>query len=115
MVLIGDNMASFPYQYINTDGIATIQSTSVTVGTDTVDFTFNPDNGRNPFRGLLLVNLANAIPAGTTGTLPIRFTQAGQSQNVTVAGGANWTVTDAAAPGVYLIYYDRYTNTLQVI
>lgn len=107
-------MANFPYQYVNIDGIPTIQSTGVTVGTDSVDFTFNPDTGRNPFRGLLLINLINPIPAGTTTTLPIRFTQAGLSQNVTIPGG-NLTVADVAGTGVYLVYYDRNTDTLQVI
>ena len=109
--------ALYPYQYINVRGIPTIKSTAVTVNADSVDFTFNSNpTFNNPFRGLLLVYLANEIPAGTTTTLPIRFTsnQAG-AENVTTYNNANWTVGDVLGTGVYLVYYDRRENTLQVL
>lgn len=107
-------MARFPYQYVNINGIPTLQSRKVTVGTDAVDFMFRPDFDRNPYRGLLLIYLSETIPTGTTTTLPIRFVMAGQTQNVTLPSGDNWTVADAAS-GVYLVYYDRYANVLQLI
>ena len=107
-------MARFPYQYVNINGIPTLQSRKVTVGADAVDFMFRPDFDRNPYRGLLLIYLSEAIPTGTTTTLPIRFVMAGQTQNVTLPSGDNWTVADAAT-GVYLVYYDRYANVLQLI
>ena len=50
-----------------------------------------------------------------SGTLPVRFVMAGNTSNVTVAGGDNLTVADIATPGVYLVYYDRYANILQLI
>jgi hypothetical protein len=80
-----------------------------------VDFLFRPDFDRNPFRGLLLIYLSEEIPEGTTTTLPVRFTMAGQTENVTLAGGANLTVADIESPGVYLVYYDRFSNILQLI
>ena len=108
-------MARFPFQYVNINGIPTIESRSVTVNADTVDFKFNPDWDRRPFRGLLLVYLSEAIPEGTTTTLPIRFSMAGTTSNVTVAGGGNLTVADLPGVGVYLVYYDRMTDTLQLL
>ena len=109
-------MALFPYQYVNLRGIPTIESTGVTVNTDSVDFSFKADSTfGNPFRGLLLVKLGNAIPEGTTGTLPIRFTSSAGTQNVKTYGDANWTFADFSGTGVYIFYYDRRAGTLQVV
>ena len=108
-------MAIWPFQYVNQRGIPTIQSRGVVVSDTSVDFKFNPDWNSRPFRGLLLVNLADAIPTGTTTTLPIRFSMAGTSSNVTVAGGSNLTVADLPGLGVSLLYYDRLADTLQLL
>ena len=108
-------MAVFPFQYTNIRGIPTIKSQSVVVSDTSVDFKFNPDWNSRPFRGLLLVYLADEVPTGTTGTLPIRFSMAGTTSNVTVAGGDNLTVADLPGVGVYLFYYDRFADTLQLL
>lgn len=107
-------MARFPFQYSNINGIPNIKSRKVTVGTETVDFGFNPDWDRNPFRGLLLVYLVD-LPEGTTTTLPVRFIMAGNTVNLTLAGGENATVADVPNPGVFLVFYDRVDNILQLI
>ena len=108
-------MATFPFQYVNINGIPTIKTQSVAVSETTVDFKFNPDFDRRPFRGLLLVYISEAIPEGTTTTLPVRFSMAGTTSNVTAAGGANVTVADLPGVGVYLLYYDRLADTLQIL
>jgi hypothetical protein len=108
-------MAKWPFQYVNINGIPTIQSQSVTVSDTSVDFKFRPDWDRRPFRGLILVYLSEAIPTGTTATLPIRFSMAGTTSNVTLAGGENLTVGDLPGVGVYLLYYDRLADTLQLL
>lgn len=108
-------MATFPRQYVNINGIPTVKAQNVVVSDTTVDFKFNPDWDRRPFRGLLLVYLSEAIPEGTTTTLPIRFSMAGVTSNVTIAGGDNLTVADLPGVGVYLVYYDRFTDTLQIL
>lgn len=108
-------MATFPFQYVNINGIPTIKSQSVTVSETSVDFKFRPDFDRRPFRGLILVYLSEEIPTGTTTTLPIRFSMAGTTSNVTLAGGDNLTVADLLGVGVYLLYYDRMADTLQLI
>lgn len=108
-------MARWPFQYVNINGIPTIEARSINVTETSVDFKFNPDWDRRPFRGLILVNLPDAVPAGTTTTLPIRFSMAGTTSNVTVAGGDNLTVADLPGAGIYLFYYDRFADTLQLL
>lgn len=102
--------------FVNQNGIAILDSTSVSVGTDTVTFTLNEPLSRFvPSRGLVLVNLTSEIPTGTTGTLPIRFTMNGFTSTVTTYGGDDWTVANVAGTGYYLFYYDRLRNILQVM
>ena len=108
-------MARFPYQYINLNGIPTLEVRRIIVSETTVDFQFRPDFDNNPFRGILLIYVPEVIPEGTTTTLPIRFSMAGNTQNLTTAGGADVTVADFGGVGVYLVYYDRYANILQLI
>lgn len=108
-------MARFPFQYVNINGVPTIQTRSVVVSETSVDFKFNPDWNANPYRGLLLVYISEAIPEGTTTTLPIRFSMAGVTSNVTVPGGNAWTVADVPGNGVYLFYYDKMSDTLQIL
>ena len=108
-------MARFPYQYININGIPTIEVRRIVVSDTSVDFQFRPDFDGTPFRGILLVYVPEVIPAGTTTTLPIRFAMAGNTQTLTSAGGAEVTVADFEGTGVYLVYYDRFANILQLV
>ena len=108
-------MAKFPWQYTNINGIPTIKTQTVTVSDTAVTFKFAPDFDGRPFRGLILVYISEAIPEGTTTTLPIQFSMAGTTSNVTVAGGAAVTVADLPGVGIYLVYFDRWADTLQLI
>ena len=108
-------MARFPYQYVNINGIPTIKTQTVTVSDTAVTFKFAPDFDGRPFRGLILVYISEVIPTGTTATLPIQFSMAGTTSNVTVAGGATVTVADLPGVGIYLVYFDRWADTLQLI
>ena len=105
------------YINVNVGGIPAIRSLSVNVTTTDVKIAFN--NHRNigrPFRGLLIVNIAQAIPAGTTDTLPIVFTSdGGNDVNLTTYNGENATVADIPGTGIYLCWYESQTNTLQLI
>ena len=67
------------------------------------------------YRGLVLVELAQAIPAGTTGTLPVLFETNGQTKNLTTYSGADVTVSDITGTGVYQLFYDKQTDTLQLM
>lgn len=108
-------MAKFPYQYININGIPTIKTQAVAVSDTAVTFKFAPDFDGRPFRGLILVYISEAIPEGTTATLPIQFSMAGTTSNVTFAGGANVVVSDIPGTGIYLVYFDRWADTLQML
>lgn len=63
----------------------------------------------------MLVELAQAIPAGTTGTLPVLFETNGQTKNLTTYSGADVTVSDITGTGVYQLFYDKQTDTLQLM
>lgn len=105
------------YINVNVGGIPALRSLSVNVTTTDVKIAFN--NHRNigrPFRGLLIVNIAQAIPAGTTDTLPIVFTSdSGNDVNLTTYNGDNLTVADIPGTGIYLCWYESQTNTLQLL
>ena len=105
------------YINVNQTGIPTLRSLSVTVGTNDVRFDFN--NHRNvgrPFRGLLIIQLAQNIPTGTTNTLPIVFTSGGGSvAELTTFNGNPVTVADIPGTGVYLAWYESQTDSLQLL
>ena len=104
------------YINVNVNGIPTLSSNSVTVGTTQVAFDFN--NHRNvgtPFRGLLIIRLAQAIPSDATDTLPIVFTSGGANpQPLTKENGEAVTVADIPGTGVYILWFESQTNTLQI-
>ena len=108
-------MARFPYQYANINGIPCIKTQTVVVSDTAVTFKFAPDFDGRPFRGLILVYISEAIPEGATTTLPVQFSMASTTGNLTLAGGANVTVADLPGTGIYLVYFDRWADTLQLI
>ena len=105
------------YINVNRSGIPAVRSTSVNVTSSAVEYDFN--NHRNvgtPFRGLIIINIAQAFPSGTTATLPIVFTSNGASPiNLTGYNGANVTAADMKGTGIYLVWHESQTNTLQLI
>ena len=105
------------YINVNQSGIPALRSLSVTVGTNDVRFDFN--NHRNvgrPFRGLLVINLAQVIPAGTTATLPIVFTSGGGSvAALTTFNGDPVTVADITGTSIYLAWYESTSDSLQLL
>lgn len=97
----------------NTNGIAYLRTSGVTVGTDSVDFALG--FRRIPPLGYLTVNIADAIPTDATGTLPVRFTLNGSTRNLTFFGGDNVTAADLAGTGVITIFHDWYNGILQLV
>lgn len=104
----------FGCMIVNTnDSIPYLRAKSVSVGTDTVDFALG-------FRriqpvGYLTVNIADAIPEGTTGTLPIRLTLNGTSRNLTFFGGTNVTAADLTGTGIITVFHDYFSGTVQLV
>lgn len=105
------------YINVNQGGIPALRSLSVTVGPTDVRFDFN--NHRNvgtPFRGLLIINIAQTIPTGTTTTLPIIFTSdGGSTTELTTFNGNPVTVADIPGTGIYLCWYESQTDSLQLL
>lgn len=105
------------YINVNVNGIPALRSLSVTVSTTQVAYDFN--NHRNvgrPFRGLIIINLAQAIPDGTTGTLPVVFTsESGNPKTLTGYDGEAITAADILGTGIYIVWYDSTSDTLQLV
>ena len=97
----------------NVNGVPYLRTSSVTVSADTVDFALG--FRRIPPVGYLTINIADAIPTGTTGTLPVRFTLNGNTRNLTTFGGANVTAADLTGTGVITVFYDWYSGLLQIV
>lgn len=105
-----------PFTFVNRRGSAAIATTAVTVNADNVVFSFANHAFLNAwYRGTLFVDLAQAIPTGTTGTLPILFETNGVTQAVTKFNGEALTAADIPGTGVVQMWFDRSTGTLQMM
>lgn len=106
-----------PFLNTNVNGIPAISSNSVTVGTTAVSYDFyNHRSVGGPFRGILIVRLNQAIPSGTTDTLEINFTtNSGNAKTLTKFDGEAVTVADIAGTGIYLVWYESSSDTLQLL
>ena len=102
---------------VNVNGLPCLRSTAVTVSTTEVRFDFNSHrNVGRPFVGVVVVQLAQAIPDGTTATLPVVFTtEGGNPANLTTYDGANVTVADIAGTGIYLVWVDTQSGVVQLL
>lgn len=102
---------------VNVNGLPCLRSTAVTVSTTEVRFDFNSHrNVGRPFVGVVVVQLAQAIPDGTTATLPVVFTtEGGNPANLTTYDGANVTVADIAGTGIYLVWVDTQSGVAQLL
>ena len=96
----------------NVNGIPYITTDGITVGEETVDFALG--FRRIPKIGKIVIRIASAIPEGTTGTLPVRFTLNGNSRNLTFFGGQNVTAADLAGTGVIEAWFDWFNGIFQL-
>lgn len=93
-----------------------METSSITVNEDNVVFTLTNRSFRFlRSQGLMLFRLNQAIPEGTTTTLPIVFSSNGFEQGLTNVGGTPITVAQLSNPGVYLIFYDKCANLMQLM
>lgn len=98
----------------NAGGIAYLNVTNVTVGTESVDLALG-------FRriqpiGYITIRLATAIPADATTTLPVTLTLNGTTRNLTLFDGTQVTVADLiGGTGVFLVFNDRFNGILQLV
>lgn len=96
-----------------TEGIPYIKVQNVTVTDTAVDFALGFRNIAPV--GYFTVRVADAIPAGTTGTLPVTITLNGVTRNLTYFNGVNVTATNITGTGVLLVFNDRYNSVLQLM
>ena len=104
---------NYPFNFANKMGIPMIESSSVNV-TDT-NVVINIPNRAFRFlsgTGLILFRLNTEI---TNTTLPILFSSNEFTQPLTLVGRVAATGADIAAVGVYIIYYDKNANLMQLI
>lgn len=97
----------------NVNGTPYLTSTNITVTDTAVDIALG-------FRriqpvGYLTVRIANAIPEGTTGTLPVTLTLNGTSRSLTYFNGTPVTAADLEGTGVITVFNDRFNSILQLI
>ena len=96
----------------NVNGVPYLSTTNVTVTDTAVNFALG-------FRriqpvGYFTVRIENAIPEGTTGTLPVNITLNGVSRALTFFDGTPVTAADITGTGVFTVFNDRFNGILQI-
>lgn len=106
----------FNFPSLGRNNYNTIPSAGVTVGTDAVTIELpNHSLYRRNYVGSFFLNLRTAIPAGTTGTLPINISSNGVSLPLMATEGVPVTADNLNGAGIYEIHYNRYTNELYLV
>lgn len=102
---------SYPVRYSG----RILETTAVEVTATAVIFKL-PDNAflHAAPRGVMPINVKQDLPSGTTTTLSVLFETNSQTQGVSVPGGDGLTAADIAK-GVYLFYYDKSADILQIL
>ena len=96
----------------NVTGVPYLSTTNVTVTDTAVDFALG--FRRLPAVGYFTVRIQNAVPEGTTGTLPVTITLNGTSRALTFFDGTPVTAADITGTGVITIFNDRFNGILQI-
>lgn len=106
---------NFPMNFVNRNGIPLIESASIEVTTDNVIITIADRSFRwlNQ-KGVILFRLNQAIPSSGD-ALTVMMESNGFTQPVTLIGGGNAVGTDFTGVGVYLVYYDKDSNLMQLL
>ena len=91
------------------------EPSSVAVTPSDVVFTL-PNNMflRLGSKGIVPIYINQAIPSGTTTTLPIQMKVNGDTQAVTTVGG-NVLTASQLSTGLYLFYFDKQVGIFQII
>lgn len=106
----------FNFPDLGRNNFNTIPSIRVTVGTENVTIEI-PNHAfyRRNYVGSFFLNLREAIPAGTTATLPILIGANGDTRPLMEYEGTPATVANFAGAGIYEIHYNKYTNELYIV
>ena len=101
----------FPFPLLGRNNFNTLPTVGVTVNTDNVTLELPNHAFRNrDYVGGFYINLRQAIPAGTTGTLPVLIGTNGDTRPLMSYDNKPVLVENLAGTGIYLIHYNKYTN-----
>lgn len=105
-----------PFPSLGGSNRNTIPSVNVTVGTENVTIEI-PNHAfyRRNFVGSFFLSLRTAIPAGTTGTLPVLIGTNGDTRPLMETEGVPVTASNLAGAGIYEIHYNKYTDELYLV
>lgn len=107
-----------PLKFANRSGIPCLEVVGVNVNSADVTFNFAEHPFfRDSFQGLFLIRNLQTFTAPTS-PLPVRFATAGAPGSevaVRNVGGADLTSDLLDSTGIYMFFYDRPTNYLQLI
>jgi hypothetical protein len=102
----------------NRNGFPCIESTGVTVDENGVTFSFNPHIYiNNNFQGAFFCKITDTYTAPET-AVPVKFTTTGVANStVNLVGYNNANITSAEfnATGIFMCFYDRVSNVLQLL
>ena len=96
----------------NVNGVPYLSTSNVTVTDTAVDFALG--FSRIQPVGYFTVRIADAIPADTTGTLPVTLTLNGTTRALTFFDGTPVTAADIPGTGIITVFNDRFNGILQI-
>lgn len=104
------------FNLVNIGGIPCIENNNVTLTTENATYNFNSPRRPDPnFSGLIAVKIVDAAAPETA--VPVRFSTVGIANStvdlVTLGGTA--VTTAGLVNGIHLVFYDRFSNTLQLL
>lgn len=97
----------------NAGGIPYLSSTNVTIGTETIDIALG-------FRriqpvGYMTIFIDDAIPTGTTTTLPVTLTLNGTTRSLTLPDGTPVTAAELIGVNIINVFNDRFRGILTLM
>ena len=98
----------------NAGGIPYLVNTNVAVSATAVDLALGWQRRLAPV-GYFTLRIAESIPAGTTGTLPVTLSLNGVTRSLTFANGESVTAADLENVSVIMVFNDRFNNLLVLI
>jgi hypothetical protein len=97
----------------NVNGVPYLSTRNITVTDTAVDIALG--FRRIPPVGYITVRIKDAIPDGTTGTLPVTITLNGVTRALTLFNGTPVTAADLTGTGIITIFNDRFNGILQIV
>lgn len=98
----------------NAGGIPLIESTKTTVGTESVDISLGLR--RLQPVGYFTLHINDAIPTGTTTTLPVNLSMGGVIRPLTLFDGTPVTAAELiGGTGAILVYNNKFDGILQLM